>query len=71
MRSDDLQIEPMVRPALLPREGDMAPVGFEVLALRTGMARLTLSVFLAREMALLEQFEISVEVVEVAVGVAP
>ncbi len=70
LRGDGFQVEPSWQPAVLPRLGEMEAAAFEVRPCIEGNLELSLSLYLARELTLLEEMRISVEVVAArAVGV--
>jgi len=57
------QIEPAWQNAILPRYGNMPAIYFEVRPVLEGPLTLCLSIMLAKEMTLLEEFQITLDVV--------
>jgi hypothetical protein len=70
LRGDGFQVNPSWRPAVLPKLGEMDEASFKVTPCEEGNLELSLSIYLATELTLLEEMRISVEVVAArAVGV--
>jgi hypothetical protein len=62
VRGPHVRVEPAVRRGTLPRRGSMEPVPFTIVPGRRAAVRLTITVFLADTMSLLEQYEVAVPV---------
>jgi hypothetical protein len=57
----NLTVEPLWREAVLPLQGSMAPVYFDVTAHRAGPVELTLTLRLRKSMALLQEYRVKLE----------
>jgi hypothetical protein len=62
LSGSDFRISPRQRPLTLPRSGETKPVEFAITPLVAPSALLRVSFYLARELFLLEEFEISIAV---------
>src|SRR5262249_55157981 len=60
----DFEIQPRSVEITLPRHGDTAPAFFRIRPRKSALSLLRVSLYLARELALLEEFEIPIPVKE-------
>ena len=62
----DFDVEPRSHPLSVPHHGDTGPIFFSLTPLRAYTLELRISFYLARELALLQEFQIPIEVREAA-----